>query len=51
MEKLIYKILFGKDPEYLENDIWPDKYENTTSFKQEYVAGEFATYSRSEERR
>ncbi len=45
MEKPIYKILFGKDPEYLENDIWPDKYENTTSFKQEYVAGEFATYS------
>lgn len=42
-----YKIIFGKDPEYLEDelgeDIWPDKYEKTVSFKHKYVAGEFVT--------
>lgn len=43
METPIYKIIFGKDPEHLKYDVWPDKYENTLFFKQEYVAGEFAT--------
>lgn len=43
MKTPIYKIIFGKDPEFLEDDIWPDKYEKTTSFKHKYVTGEFAT--------
>lgn len=47
MKTPIYKIIFGKDPEYLEDelneDIWPDVYEKTASFKHKYVAGEFAT--------
>lgn len=43
MKEPIYRIIFGKDPEFLEYDAWPDKYENTISFKQEYVVGEFAT--------
>lgn len=47
MKTPIYKIIFGKDLEYLEDeldeDIWPDKYEKTTSFKHKYVAGEFVT--------
>lgn len=38
MKEPTYRIIFGKD-----NGIWPDKYENTASFKQEYVAGEFET--------
>lgn len=43
MKTPIYKIIFGKDPEFLEDGTWPDKYEKTTSFKRKYVAGEFAT--------
>lgn len=43
MKTPIYKIIFGKDPEFLEDGTWPDKYEKTTSFKRKYVAGEFVT--------
>ena len=43
MKTPIYKIIFGKDPDFLGDDFWPDGYEKTASFKHKYVAGEFAT--------
>lgn len=38
-----YRIILGKDPEFIPTVYWPDNYEDTEQFYKDYVEGEFST--------
>ena len=37
MEKYRYRIAFGKNPEEMNGDVWPDDFQDTERFRKKYV--------------